>query len=48
VDNVVFPCGAIADPEVDRLRIYYGAADTCVGLASGPLSEVIEACKRGI
>jgi len=48
VDNVVFPCGAIADVDKDELRIYYGAADTCVGLASGSLAEVLEACKRGI
>ncbi len=48
VDNVVFPCGAIADIKDDQLRIYYGAADTCIGLASGPLSAVIEACKRQI
>lgn len=46
VENVVFPCGAIADEETDTLRIYYGAADTCIGLATGRLSEVIEACKK--
>ena len=44
VDNVVFPCGAIADLEGDELRLYYGAADTRIGLATGPLSEVIRAC----
>ena len=48
VDNVVFPCGALADAARDELRIYYGAADTRVGLATGSLSAVIEACKRGI
>ena len=47
VDNVVFPCGAIADEETDTVRIYYGAADTCIGLATGSLSELVEACKRG-
>ncbi len=44
VDNVVFPCGALADAENDELRLYYGAADTCVCLASGKLSEVVQAC----
>ncbi|MCL6614779.1 MAG: glycoside hydrolase family 130 protein [Firmicutes bacterium] len=48
VDNVCFPCGAIADLEKDELRLYYGAADTYVCLATGSLSEVIEACKREI
>ena len=45
-NNVVFTCGAIADTETDILRIYYGCADTCIGLATGRLSKVIEACKR--
>ncbi len=45
VDNVVFSCGAIADEEKDEIRIYYGAADTCIGLATGSLSELIEATK---
>ena len=47
VDNVVFPCGAIADQETDTIRIYYGGADTCIGLATGSLSELIDACKKG-
>ncbi len=47
VDNVVFACGAIADEETDTIRIYYGAADTCIGLATGSLSELIDACKKG-
>ncbi|MFA6103988.1 MAG: glycoside hydrolase family 130 protein [Victivallaceae bacterium] len=46
VPNVVFPCGAIADYEQDRLRIYYGAADTSIGLATGCLSEIVELCLR--
>jgi beta-1,4-mannooligosaccharide/beta-1,4-mannosyl-N-acetylglucosamine phosphorylase len=44
VDNVVFPCGALADLALDELRIYYGAADTRVCLACGSLSEVVAAC----
>lgn len=48
VNNVCFPCGAIADIEKDELRLYYGAADTSVCLASGSLSDVLEACKRCI
>ncbi len=48
VDNVVFPCGALADAGKDELRLYYGGADTCICLATGSLSAVIEACKQGI
>ncbi len=46
VDNVCFPCGALANLERDELRIYYGAADTCIGLATGSLSQVVEACRK--
>lgn len=45
--NVVFPCGAIADHEDDQLRVYYGGADTCIALATGKLSEIIQICKNG-
>ena len=44
VDNVVFPCGAIADYDKDELRLYYGAADTRICLATGSLGEVVQAC----
>ena len=40
--NVVFPTGLVHDVEQDRLRLYYGAADTCVGLASASYSEVVD------
>mgnify|MGYP001411954220 CR=1 FL=1 len=46
--NVVFPCGAIADYELDRLRVYYGGADTCIGLATGSISEIVDICKKGL
>ncbi len=48
VPNVVFACGAIADVEQDRLRVYYGGADTCITLAAGSLSEIIHICKKGL
>jgi len=48
VDNVVFPCGAIADAEADELWLYYGGADTRICLATGSLSEVLDACKQEI
>ena len=48
VPNVGFSCGAIADYDKDRIRVYYGGADTCIGLATGSLSELIDACLRGL
>lgn len=41
VPGVVFPCGVVHDPETDVLRLYYGAADTCIGLATSTLSDVL-------
>lgn len=44
-ENTVFTCGAIADEAADTIRIYYGAADECIGLATGKLSELLETLK---
>jgi beta-1,4-mannooligosaccharide/beta-1,4-mannosyl-N-acetylglucosamine phosphorylase len=41
VPNVVFPCAALVDRDLDRLTVYYGGADTVVCLAHGHLSEVL-------
>jgi len=51
VPNVVFPSGAIAEhcdaagfAALDSpVKIYYGAADTCVGLATTTVNELIQA-----
>lgn len=42
VPNVVFPCGAILDEASGELRLYYGAADTCVALMSAALADVLD------
>jgi predicted GH43/DUF377 family glycosyl hydrolase len=42
VPNVVFPCGLIHDADEDTLRLYYGAADTRVGLATASYSAVLD------
>lgn len=42
VPNVVFPSGLVHDPDSDVLHLYYGAADTRVGLATARCSEVLE------
>ena len=47
VPDVVFACGAIADLEERRLRVYYGAADTRICLAEGDLDEIIRGCLEG-
>jgi predicted GH43/DUF377 family glycosyl hydrolase len=39
--NVVFPTGLLHDPERDLLRLYYGAADSHVALATASYSQVI-------
>lgn len=45
VANVVFTCNAL--PESDgTLRIYYGAADTNIGLAEGKIDEIVAACLK--
>lgn len=43
VPNVVFPCAALQDGE--RVAVYYGAADTVVGMAFGYINEIIEFVK---
>ncbi len=45
VPGVVFPSGAIVDPEANELRLYYGAADTTVGLATADMDQLIEYIK---
>jgi predicted GH43/DUF377 family glycosyl hydrolase len=41
VGNVVFPCGFTVAPDGDSLNLYYGAADTVIGLARGSVREVL-------
>ena len=41
VGRVVFPCGWIHDAETDRLHLYYGAADSVIGLATATYSKVL-------
>ncbi|GIP20972.1 MULTISPECIES: glycoside hydrolase family 130 protein [Paenibacillus] len=41
VDNVVFPCATLHDAETGRIAIYYGAADTYVGVAYTTVDEIV-------
>jgi len=43
VGNAVFPCGLIHDEASGQLRMYYGAADTSIALATAQLDELVEA-----
>ncbi len=42
VGDVVFPCGVIHDPQSGDLRLYYGAADTAIALATGNVNELLD------
>jgi beta-1,4-mannooligosaccharide/beta-1,4-mannosyl-N-acetylglucosamine phosphorylase len=45
VPNVVFPCATLHD-EDGKIVIYYGAADTVVGIAFGRIPEIIDFIKN--
>ena len=42
VPGVVFPCGWVLDDDGDTLRLYYGGADSVVGVATGSLQAVLD------
>lgn len=42
VGNVVFPCGYTVGADGDTVNLYYGAADTCIGLATGRISQMLD------
>ena len=46
VNNVVFPCGYTIEPDGDTLRLYYGAADTCIALATGSIRQMLDWLER--
>ncbi|HEY7942049.1 MAG TPA: hypothetical protein VID25_08890 [Candidatus Limnocylindrales bacterium] len=49
VSDVVFPCGWIVDEAADSITLYYGAADTRIGVATAGLGAVLDhirACPR--
>ena len=45
VPNVVFPCGLLHDEASDELRLYYGAADSSICLATARLRDVLDALR---
>jgi beta-1,4-mannooligosaccharide/beta-1,4-mannosyl-N-acetylglucosamine phosphorylase len=42
--GVIFPCGLIAEPD-GSVKIYYGAADTVVALATARLEDLVDLCE---
>ena len=46
VGNVVFPCGYTIAPDGDTVRLYYGAADTSIALATGSVTRMLEWLKQ--
>jgi predicted GH43/DUF377 family glycosyl hydrolase len=46
VPNVVFPCGAVIE-EDGMIKMYYGAADTCIALAEAHIEDIISGCTQG-
>ncbi|HET9495570.1 MAG TPA: glycosidase [Chloroflexia bacterium] len=42
VGNVVFPCGYTIRPDGDTLYLYYGAADTCMALATASIRSLLD------
>lgn len=45
VPNVCFPCATLCDNATGRIAIYYGAADSYVGVAYTQLDEVVQYIK---
>jgi predicted GH43/DUF377 family glycosyl hydrolase len=41
VGYAVFPCGFTVMPDGDTIRMYYGAADTCICMATGNIKELL-------
>jgi predicted GH43/DUF377 family glycosyl hydrolase len=41
VNDVVFPCGQTIDEDGDGINLYYGAADSCIALATGSISALL-------
>ena len=46
VSNVVFPCATLNDAETGRIAIYYGAADSYVGMAFTTVEEIVTYIKN--
>lgn len=43
VNNLVFTCGAVLESS-GEFKLYYGAADSCICVASAPVGRIVERC----
>ena len=43
VPNAVFPCGLVHEPATGEIRLYYGAADTSICVATAQLDDLLDA-----
>jgi predicted GH43/DUF377 family glycosyl hydrolase len=41
VSDVVFPCGQTIGADGDTINLYYGAADSCIALATGSIRRLL-------
>lgn len=46
VDKVVFPCGYTLAPDGDTLRLYYGAADSSIAMATGSIQNMLQCLQK--
>ena len=46
IPNLVFSCGAIIEPR-GEVKLYYGAANSCICLGTTTVDEVADACLHG-
>ena len=44
IGNVVFSCGAILEEQTGEVKMYYGAADTCICVGTATLKALIQRC----
>lgn len=47
IPNVVFPCGLVHDTTSGEIRLYYGAADTTICVATALLDDLLEVVLAG-
>lgn len=46
VDDVVFPSGWVLDEKTGLLKMYYGAADSCIAMATASLGDLLEYIRK--
>lgn len=46
VPDANFPCGAVLNDETGELCLYYGAADTCMALATANINDILDFLKH--